>query len=232
MACRLPHGVCSAHGILVTDLGDACENFREFFGRFGPHAGLAAGRCRSTITHVIADSSIHCRVTSETKALVRRLAEREGTTESALLKRLLAGALHAASSRITPTPARQKVSRGERLHVRLERDDWQMLRERSAARGMASATYVYFLVRSHLRGGAPLPKAEYLALKRSVIELTTIGRNLNQIARATNQGGRPPVPGRQEVGAMIKVAEGLRDHFRELLSANERAWRSDAEAPR
>jgi hypothetical protein len=38
---------------------------------------------------VAADSFINCRVTSETKALVRMLAEREGINESALVKQLL-----------------------------------------------------------------------------------------------------------------------------------------------
>jgi hypothetical protein len=91
------------------------------------------------------------------------------------------------------------------------------------------ATYVALLVRSHLRAAPPLPKIEYLALRQSVLELTNLGRNLNQIARAMNQGGRPALPGRAEVGAMLKVAEGLRDHFRELLKANERSWWGDAE---
>jgi len=217
----------------VLEAEEKAEDFRQFWGRFAVYAGLAAGRCRSTILRVIADSSIHCRVTSDTKALVRRLAERDRITESALLKRLLDGALRAASLGDAPAPAvREKVNRDSRLHVRLERDDWGLLRERADSRGMAAATYVYFLVRAHLRGGAPLPKAEYLALKRSVTELTTIGRNLNQIARAMNKGGRPALPGRQEVAAMIRVAEGLRDHFRELLGANERAWRSHGEAAR
>jgi hypothetical protein len=89
---------------------------------------------------------------------------------------------------------------------------------------MPSATYVSSVVRTHLLGVAPLPKAEYLALKQSVVELTAIGRNLNQIARAMNQGGRPALPGQAEVRAMLKVAEGLRDHVRALLSANVRSW--------
>jgi hypothetical protein len=117
------------------------------------------------------------------------------------------------------------VNRDERRYLRLAPEDWRLLKERSSARGMASATYISLLVRSHLRGVAPLPKAEYLALKRSVAELTVMDRNLNQIARAINPGGRPALPGRAEVGAMLKVAEALRDHFRALLSANERAWR-------
>ena len=55
-------------------------------------------------------------------------------------------------------------------------------------------------------------------------ELGAIGRNLNQIARAINQGGRPPLPGHSEVATMLKVAEVLRDHFKALLIANQRSW--------
>jgi hypothetical protein len=135
----------------------------------------------------------------------RKLVEREGINESALVKQLLDVVL--------------------RLYVRLAPEDWRLLKERSSARGMPSATYVSLLVRSHLRGVAPLPKAEYVALKQTVLELTAIGRNLKQIARAIHQGGRHALPGRAEAGAMLKVAEGLRDHFRALLSANERSWR-------
>ena len=93
--------------------------------------------------------------------------------------------------------------------------------ERATARGMPSATYVSVLVRSHLRNLAPLPKEELLALKRSVAELGAIGRNLNQIARAANQGGKPAGPGREDLKAMLRVAEGLRDHVKALLRANQ-----------
>ena len=193
---------------------------------------MAAGRCRCTITHVIKDTYITCRVTSEVKERVRRLAEREGIHQSTLVKQLLDTVLRASTvEELPPPPAPEKVSRQARLYVRLEVEDWRLLREHACARGMAPATYVSLLTRSHLRGGAPLPKAEFLALRQSVLELTAIGRNLNQIARALNQGVRPTLPGRAEVGAMVKVAEGLRDHFKELLKANELSWRSDAATP-
>lgn len=173
-----------------------------------------------------ADAFIQCRVPSEIKSLVRALAERRGITESRLIKQLLEVVLRAAALADVPAAAPpHKVSRETRLYVRLAAEDWRLLKERSSARGLPSATYISLLVRAHLRGGAPLPKTEYLALKQSVVELTAIGRNLNQIARVANQGSRPALPGRAEVGAMLKVAEGLRDHFRALLSANERAWR-------
>jgi hypothetical protein len=61
-------------------------------------------------------------------------------------------------------------------------------------------------------------------LKRSVAELGAIGRNLNQIARAANQGGRPLGPGREDLKAMLRVAEGLRDHIKALLRANQLSW--------
>jgi hypothetical protein len=88
---------------------------------------------------------------------------------------------------------------------------------------MRSATYVAQLVRSHLRGVTPIPKEELLALKRSIAEMSAIGGNLNQIARALHEG-KAAAPGREDVRAMLKVAEGLRDHFKALLNANEKSW--------
>ena len=170
---------------------------------------------------------IACRVTWETKARVRRLAERDGITESTLLRQLLDVVLRTAGLDELPViAAPEKVNRDARLNVRLEPEDWQLLRERARARGMAAATYLSYLARCHLRGAAPLPKAEYTLLKQSIEQLATVGRNLNQIARAMNQGERSAAPGRAEVAAMLKVSEGLRDHFKGLLDANDRSWRT------
>lgn len=120
-----------------------------------------------------------------------------------------------------------RTVRDTRLHVCLAAEDWRGLRGRAKARGLAAATYAAFLMRAHLRNAAPLPKAEYLALKDAITELTAIGRNLNQIARALNAGEQPGLPGRPEVRAMIRVAKSLRSRFKALLDANELAWRSD-----
>jgi predicted DNA binding CopG/RHH family protein len=170
---------------------------------------------------------IACRVTSETKARVRKLAERDGITESTLVRQLLDVVLRTAGiDEPIAMAAPEKVNRDARLNVRLEPEDSRLLKERARARGMASATYLSYLARSHLRGAAPLPKAEYTLLKQSVEQLAAVGRNLNQIARAMNQDGRSAVPGRAEVAAMLKMSQGLRDHFRALLDANDRSWRT------
>ena len=91
---------------------------------------------------------------------------------------------------------------------------------------MRPATYVAVLTRSHLRRLAPLPKDELLALRRSIGELAAIGRNLNQIARAANDGGRHPGSAREEFRAMLKVCEALRDNTKGLLKANVTSWES------
>lgn len=174
-----------------------------------------------------ADAFIQCRVTSETKALLHALAGRERITESALVRQLLETVLRTSVGGVAPsTEAPERVTRDSRLSVRLADDDRALLTERAAARDMAAATYVSVLVRAHLRGLAPLPKAELTALKRSVAELSAIGRNLNQIARAANQGGRTASVGLDQLRAMLKVSEGLRDHVKALLRANERSWSS------
>jgi hypothetical protein len=168
---------------------------------------------------------VAARVTPEMKTLLRVIAEREQITESALVRQLLEVMLRRSAQEGFPRlETLEKVSRDARLSVRLAPEDRVLLSGRATARGMASATYVSVLVRSHLRNLAPLPKEELLALKRSVAELGAIGRNLNQIARAANQGGRPTGPGREDLKGMLRVAEGLRDHVKALLRANQLSW--------
>jgi hypothetical protein len=91
---------------------------------------------------------------------------------------------------------------------------------------MRPATYASVLLRAHLRDLTPLPRAEFLALKRSIGELAAIGRNLNQIARTANEGGRLPDSSREEFRAMLKVCEALRDNTKALLKANLASWES------
>lgn len=167
---------------------------------------------------------IAARVTLETKNRVRRLAQREGITESALLKQLLDVVLRTAANETLAIAPSSKVNRQGRLYVRMELQDLRLLAERSKARGMAPATYAALALRSHLRGGAPIPKAEYVALRQAIDQVAVLGRNLNQIARVLSQGGRTQPPAGRELTAMLQVAEALRDHFRALLAANQKSW--------
>jgi hypothetical protein len=178
------------------------------------------------------------RVTPEIKHALRNVAERELLSEAAWLKRLIVrelGARRAADGgtrEAGPTiEVRQSSSsvngtgaRGKPLFVRLRRDDRLLLDARAEARGMRPATYASVLLRAHLRQLTPLPKEELLALKRSVAELAAIGRNINQIGKAANQGARLPSSAREDFRAMLKIWEALRDNTKALLKASELAW--------
>lgn len=168
------------------------------------------------------------RVSPEEKRSVHTRASEHFVTESIWLRQLVLRELNQpeAGGAVQPGLDRRKTdaARDARLYVRLRPDDRLLLYERAAARAMAPATYVSVLIRSHLRGLTPLPKEELLALKRSVSELGSIGRNLNQIARAANQGAPALGSGKDDLRAMLRVCEGLRDHVKTLLLANTRSW--------
>lgn len=172
------------------------------------------------------ESLIRCRVSNEVKGLLQSVAAQRQMTESALVRQLIEATVQMATvPEVADDVAPTSVVRDARLYVRLAPEDRLLLSDRAKTRGMPAATYVSVLVRSHLRALAPLPKDELLALKRSVAELGAIGRTLNQIARAANQGGKPHGPGREDLRAMLRVAEGLRDHVKALLRANQISWK-------
>jgi hypothetical protein len=177
-------------------------------------------------------------VSPEMKLQARSLAEREFLSEAAWLKRLVMREIRArndasgaesdllrSESVLRPTSAAPgNNGAGKPMLVRLTVEDRLLLDARAEARGMRPATYASVLLRSHLRELAPLPKDELLALKRSIAELGSIGRNINQIARAVSGGGEVPGSLRGEFWAMLKICSALRDNTKALLSANLASW--------
>jgi hypothetical protein len=184
----------------------------------------------NNVAHVKADQFIVGRVSSETKARLRALAEKELLSESALLRRLVELVLLKAglSPILAESATGARARRGARLMIRLRPDDQILLRERAAARGMPPATYVSVLTRAHLRSLTPLPQEELRALKSTLAELGSIGRNLNQIACAANQGRLVTSPGRNDLEAMMRVCGTLRDSLKRVLLANLKSWEQGA----
>ena len=180
----------------------------EFWGTLGP---------------VPATEVIKTRITPDTKARVAELTQAQLLTESIWLRRLVLRELRATAPQDDLRLLSNRRVPGSSLHVKLRPDDRLLLHERASARGMASATYVAVLVRSHLRALQPLPKDELVALKRAVSELGAVGRNLNQIARAVNQGTRGGI-GHDDFRAILKICEALRDHTKNLIKANAASW--------
>lgn len=153
------------------------------------------------------------------------IANHEGMSESALLRRMILLMLHSTKPQAeSAMRLSRRSTRETRITLRLRLDDQQLLKERASARGMPAATYVSVLVRSHLRSLAPLPKEELLTLRRTVSELGRIGRNLNQIARAANQLQKVTALQQDDLRAIFRLCEGLRDHVKSLLKANIASW--------
>ena len=183
------------------------------------------------------------RITPEIKEQVTGVVRDDFLTESIWLRRLVLRELRVIGSEGAARHRGQepaadargrcsdKRAPGPSLYIRLRPEDRLLLHERAAARGMASATYVSVLVRSHLRSLAPLPKEELVALKRAVSELGAVGRNLNQIARAANQSARVGGVGHDEFRAILKICEALRDHTKGLIIANGASWSTGRAEP-
>jgi len=164
-------------------------------------------------------------VRADTKARFRALAAGYGLTESALLKTLIDRAIDARPPAVGEEPlAVRDAARAERLYVRLYRDDRQLLAERAAARGMPSATYLAVLARAHLRHLNPLPEAERRLFAQGVATLSSIGRNLNQIARRMHQGEAPNGPSRQDLALFIKVCTTMVENLKSTLKINQQSW--------
>jgi hypothetical protein len=177
-------------------------------------------------------------VSPEMKLQAKVVADREFLSEAAWLKRLVIREIRACndasgaeSDVLEPgsiaAPARAALGKngaGKPMLVRLSADDRLLLDARAEARGMRPATYASVLLRAHLRQLTPLPKDELLALKRSIAELGSIGRNINQIARTVSGGGEVPGSVRGEFPAMLKICLALRDNTKALLKANLASW--------
>jgi hypothetical protein len=181
---------------------------------------------------------LKARVSPEIKFRVKAVAERNFQSEAAWLKRLILREIRACDDALgragetSRLEGDRRAGRGPRgpngcgkpMLVRLRIEDRLLLDARAEARGMPPATYASVILRSHLRKLTPLPKDEFLALKRSIAMLASIGRNINQIAKAANQGGRIADSAGAEFRAMLKICVALRDNTKALLKANEASW--------
>jgi hypothetical protein len=162
-------------------------------------------------------------IAAEAKQRFSAAASHLGLSESALLRRLVLQLLATATEVPAPLFAPDRA-REARITVRLIPEDCVLLRERAAARAMPASTYVSVLVRAHLRRLAPLPDRELAALKATTAELAALGRNLNTTACLLRGPDQESGPTREDLFAIVRACEALRDHTRGLVKANLVSW--------
>jgi hypothetical protein len=162
-------------------------------------------------------------VNLETHQRFRALARERGVSIACLLGELVDDALDGddadARDPIVPDEPRR-----EYLTTRLRPGDVKMIGRRAAIRRMKPATYIAALVRSHLVADPPLPPAELAVLERAAAEVSAIGRNLNQIARAINSGAPVPHGTASVIGQSIEAVEAVREAAKAYVRVAVASW--------
>jgi hypothetical protein len=147
------------------------------------------------------------RVSDELALQFAALAATEGG-KSALIRRLLESAVGAPETKRGPVA----VGTPQKVTVRFRESELRQLGELAAARGMTRTQWITSLVRSRL--GAPLQQSdgEREELRTIARELSRIGGNINQIARAANTGesgkAGDSMPGLDEARLALEALQG------------------------
>ncbi len=172
----------------------------------------------------MAKPNIRTWVDSDTKTAFRAAATIQGTSEAHLLRLLIDTLLKNnpddAASSIPPTETKDDRF-SFRLSAKLKGD----LARRAKEQGASPGSYVVALCRAHLSHKPYFTEHELEVLRRSNNELTAIGRNINQIAKALNRSlDNADMARSTELEQLATVVKGHRDYVRGLIRANLSSW--------
>ena len=170
-------------------------------------------------------SSITAWPTRDQKAGFAALALGRGLSESKLLGLLIDSVLERNPVREADEERQREAEAGDRITLRLRPGDGKWLRLRAQQRGMKYTTYAAALIRAHVRANPPMPLEELARLERSLVEISAIGRRLNQIVGAVREG-QCVDPVRLELTAVVHAVEELRQALREVVKVNRISWES------
>lgn len=167
------------------------------------------------------------RVDSSTKERFQQRAAAHGLTGSEQLRALVLEFLDdtPASEPAAIDPENADL---ERITVRLPAFLLESAKGRASALGMATSRWIAALVQSNLMKEPVTTETEMAALQRCTYELSAIGRNINQIARALNQA--PTETERVKLDTLKVLAESIgrtRESIRALVRASRNVWSTD-----
>lgn len=136
-------------------------------------------------------AGVRTRLDSDAKAAFERLCVSRGTSMSDELRRLIYAELGIAElpedGRIgADDPAPDK--RWKVVNARLTTDEWKAAQPIIEAEAGSVTAWILALVRERITSGPHLRDSELDALEKATFQLRSIGRNLNQIVRAVNDG--------------------------------------------
>lgn len=161
-----------------------------------------------------------------TKAAFIGLAEREGMSESALLRKIVGHVIAANPSAKRSRTAKPAEPVSDRVHVRLTTTERKAAQRLADAEGRTLAQWVRALVRRSTRTAVPFNASELEGLREVLAIVGPLARNLNVITRELHRSGR--VDARAvKIGAL---KDACADVSREVAALMDRAS-SRYEAP-
>lgn len=166
------------------------------------------------------DADTHARFLAEAKA--------RGLTESEFLRLAVhreIGDAATLANDVDPDPTQIEP---DRITVRMPTFLLNAAKARAQSKGMALSRWIAALVQSNLTRHPVLTDTELQAVDTTTRELSAIGRNINQIARALNEAHFQTERVRLDrLAALAEAIHKTRDAIRVLVRASRQAWRDE-----
>lgn len=162
-------------------------------------------------------------VAQEVKDQFAAKARELGRTEAGLLRLLIETFMKTNPVEVEiPTPTETKDNY---LPVRLSSAAKGALLKKASEHRMKAGPYVLALLRAHLSQKPFFTEIELEVLRQTNNELTAIGRNVNQIARALNISiDNAHLVKANEMESVAGKVKECRNYVRNLIRANLAAW--------
>ena len=158
-----------------------------------------------------------------TKDAFHNLAKQSGTTEAALLRRVVAAVVK--SNPAASSDHHGEASRSMRLTVRVTPDIFEAVSRTARTAGTTRPGIVLGTLRARFLQVPTLLPAEAEAVARAAYQLSMVGTNLNQLIRSIHQGRLEALEARDPV--LLETASAvtaLREHIHSLAETATACW--------
>ncbi|SHE52226.1 mobilisation protein (MobC) [Modicisalibacter ilicicola DSM 19980] len=165
---------------------------------------------------------VEARLTEIEKNAWAQFCKANGLRESEMLRRMI----QRVAGRVEMAEDQEVETRSRKITIRLSPTQERWLVQRARKEGYPSRTsWLTAMVLAELHREPVLADDEISALRESNRELTAIGRNLNQVARAINIEFRESEKLKQDaIEKLIERIEQHKEHVTGLLSRNMNRW--------
>jgi|SRR5579875_42069 len=162
---------------------------------------------------------IAAQCSESTKSRFRALAERQGLSESALLRKMVEQVLAGNEKPSDLERFQGRPGYTGQLRLRLRPKEVAAIRALAKPAGQSAQGWVVAQLRHRLEGAVPFASEELAVMRDAIREIGSVGRNLNTITRHLLRTGQF-LTGQLELDALAKAVERIR---REMVATLTRA---------